>query len=105
MYFKVGAAPSGDYTWRLYGNTNEVAAWAGESFPSLPFATRACKAFKVSAYTARFEIYEGTGAKWRWRAWESSNKVAASGTAFPSKADAERAAENVRRNADEATGP
>lgn len=80
-------------------------AWAGETFASTSNATRACVAFKHGASSARYEVYPDAGGSWRWRAWRSSDKVAASGESFASKANAERAAENVKWNAGGATGP
>lgn len=77
----------------------------GESFASTYNATRAATSFKVGAATARYEAYTDTGGNWRWRAWRSSDKVAASGESFYSKYDAEQAAKNVQTNAGGATGP
>lgn len=99
MYFTVGPNQAEQYTWWLYGANNVQVAWAGESFASHYNAQRAAAAFKAGAATARYEVYLDAAAQWRWRAWRSSDKVAASGEAFSSKAAAEAAAENVRRNA------
>jgi uncharacterized protein YegP (UPF0339 family) len=64
----------------------------------------ACE-FKAGAKTARYETNEDTGGSWRWLAGRSSDKVAASGESFYSESNAERAYENVRDNAGNATGP
>nr|WP_238994863.1 DUF1508 domain-containing protein [Mycolicibacterium chubuense] len=82
-----------------------MVAWAGEGFDSQSNATRAATAFKSGAATARYETFQDSGGSWRWRAWRSSDKVAASGESFDSRHNAERAAENVRANAPYATGP
>lgn len=55
-----------------------MVAWAGENFSSTYNASRAASAFKSGAATARYEVYEDNGGSWRWRAWRSSDKVAAS---------------------------
>jgi len=105
MYFVVGNTKGGDPSWWLYGGNNEMVAWAGEIFPTTTNAKRAAESFRVGAATARYEVYQDLGDKWRWRAWRSSDKVAASGESFYSKYDAERAAANVRDNGGGATGP
>ncbi len=96
---------AGYYSWWLYGANGELTAWAGETFPSSSNATRAAQAFKAGAATARYETYQDASGKWRWRAWRSSDKVAASGESFASKSNAERAADAVKANAPYATGP
>ncbi|WP_219844670.1 MULTISPECIES: DUF1508 domain-containing protein [unclassified Microbacterium] len=91
-------------TWKLVGANGEMVAWAGESFYDQSGSLRAARAFKVGALTARYEVYADASGQYRWRAWRGSDKVAASGEAFASKSNAERAAENVRLNAGSATG-
>ena len=70
-----------------------------QTFASPYNAERAAASFKAGAYSARYEVYLDAGQAWRWRAWRSSDKVAASGESFSSKSAAEAAAENVRLNA------
>jgi len=105
MHFKVFKDQGGKPSWRLYSSNGQLVAWAGESFASTYNAKRSAQAFKVGAETARFEVYEDAGSKWRWRASRSSSKVAASGESFDSKSNAERAAMNVQQNAGSADGP
>lgn len=105
MRFSVGENKAGEPSWWLYGDNGEMVAWAGEPFASVSNATRAARAFKVGALTARFDVYEDAGGQWRWRAWRSSDKVASSGESFASKSNAQRAADNVRDNAGAASGP
>ncbi len=105
MYFSVGDTQGGEPSWWLYGDNNRMVAWAGETFDSQSNATRAAKAFKAGAATARYEIYTDTGGSWRWRAWRSSDKVASSGESFDGEYEANRAANNVRDNAGSASGP
>lgn len=107
MYFRVTVTgDSNRYpTWGLYGDNQELVAWAGEGFDSQSNATRAATAFKSGATVARYEAFQDSGGSWRWRAWRSSGKVAASGEAFASRLNAERAAENVRIYSPHATGP
>lgn len=103
--FKVSADASGKYSWWLYGGNGQLTAWAGESFASHYNANRAAQAFKAGAATARYETYVDGAGKWRWRAWRSSDKVAASGESFASQYNAQRAADEVKANAPYATGP
>jgi uncharacterized protein YegP (UPF0339 family) len=103
MHFRIGPDTAGKYTWWLYAANSKMVAWAGETFASQYNAQRAAAAFKAGAYSARYEIYLDAGQAWRWRAWRSSDKVAASGESFSNKPAAEAAAENVRRNAGDAT--
>jgi uncharacterized protein YegP (UPF0339 family) len=52
----------------------------------------------------KFEIYQDSGGNYRWRLIASNGQnVASSGESFASKANATRAAENVRDNAGKAT--
>ena len=99
MYFVVQNTNSGAPSWWLYGGNNKMVAWAGETFASTYNAQRAAAAFKAGASTARYEVYLDAGNAYRWRAWRSSDKVAASGESFSSQAVASAAAENVRLNA------
>ena len=104
--FTAGSSTTGNsYSWWLYGANGELTAWAGESFASSYNASRAANAFKAGAASARYEVYADAAGTWRWRAWRSSDKVAASGEAFDSKYNAERAADAVKANAPSATGP
>lgn len=105
MYFRVGNTTGGKPSWWLYDADREKVAWAGEPFASISHATRAAEAFKSEASAARYEIYQDTGSRWRWRAWRSSDRVASSGESFSSRSNAERAAESVRDNAGIAAGP
>jgi len=51
----------------------------------------------------KFEIYADAGGNYRWRLVASNGQtVASSGESFASKANARRAAENVRDNAGKA---
>lgn len=103
MRFVVGGTQAGKASWWLYSGNNKLVAWAGEEFDSNWNARRAAGAFKVGAYSALYDIYLDAAGEYRWRAWRSSDKVAASGEAFSSKSAAETAAENVRVNAGSAT--
>jgi uncharacterized protein YegP (UPF0339 family) len=52
----------------------------------------------------KFEIYADAGGSYRWRLVASNGQtIATSGESFSSKANATRAAENVRDNAGAAT--
>lgn len=101
MYYVVGNTSSGHASWWLYANNNKMVAWAGEEFASRWNAERAARAFKSGASTARYEIYSDLAGLYRWRAWRSSDKVAASGESFSSRSAAETAANNVRDHAGE----
>lgn len=49
---------------------------------------------------SKFEVYADTGGSYRWRLRASNGQlVASSGESFSSRANAERAAENVKANA------
>lgn len=105
MRFEVLNDTAGKPYWRLKSANGQLVAWSGEMFSSQYAAKQAGQAFKVGAKTARYEAYLDNAGKWRWRAWRSSDKVAASGESFYGKAEAERAYANVRDNAGGATGP
>lgn len=102
--FEVAADRGGNPTWWLYAGNNKLVAWAGESFASSYNAHRAASAFKAGARTARYEVYADIAGQYRWRAWSSSDKVAASGEAFSSRWAVQAAADNVRDNAGGASG-
>jgi uncharacterized protein YegP (UPF0339 family) len=54
----------------------------------------------------KFEVYADAAGKYRWRLKASNGEiVASSGESFASKANAERAARNVKDNAGKADGP
>jgi len=94
----------GQYWWTLQSENNKLTAWSGETFASSFNATRAAQAFKAGVHAAHFEVYEDKTNSWRWRAWRSSDKVAASGEAFSSKYNAERAVDAVKADTPDANG-
>jgi uncharacterized protein YegP (UPF0339 family) len=52
----------------------------------------------------KFQIYAGSDGQYRWRLVASNGQtIATSGESFASKANASRAAENIRDNAGKAT--
>jgi uncharacterized protein YegP (UPF0339 family) len=54
----------------------------------------------------RFDVYKNKGGKWRWKLIGSNGrKVASSGESFASRANAVRAAENVKQRAPKAASP
>ena len=53
--------------------------------------------------TPKFEIYEDTSGKYRWRLKDGNSvKIASSGESFDSHSNAKRAAENVKATAPQA---
>lgn len=106
MRFYAGNDQGGHPRWWLYGGNEQIVATSGESFDSLSNAKRAAANFKAGAKSWNYEVYEDTGGKYRWRAKSSNGaKVGTSSESFASKSNAQRAAENVRDNAGDATGP
>ena len=75
-------------SWHLQAGNGEIVAVSGEQFSSASNAKRAAESFKAGAKTARYEIYNDSSGKPRWRAWRSSDKVASSGEPFSSEASA-----------------
>lgn len=53
MRFHVGDTKGGDSSWWLYGDNDEMIAWAGETFDSTSNAKRAAESFKASEYSAQ----------------------------------------------------
>lgn len=102
---KAGKTKSGSSSWWLYGANGEMTAWAGQEFSTESNARTAASSFKSGAGSARYEVYQDSGGAWRWRAWRSSDKVAASGESFDSKHNAQRAADAVQANTPYSTGP
>ena len=107
MYFRVANDRAEHPTWWLYGSDDQMVAWAGEEsrFDSLEKARLAAQTFKTSAATARYEVYQDGSRLWRWRAWRSSDELAASGESFYSQLTARRSAASVRDHASGAKGP
>lgn len=102
--FSYGPDRTGNSSWWLYAANNELVAWAGETFASTYNAHRAAATFRAGAKTAQYEVYADFAGKYRWRAWRSSDKVAASGESFYDRWSAQAAADRVRDNAGNATG-
>ena len=106
MTFVVYEDSAGKYRWRLKGGIGEIVATSGEAFANKSNADRAAEGFKTNAKTCTYDVYEDTAGNYRWRAKAGNGeKVASSGEAFASKSNAQRAADNVRDNAGNATGP
>lgn len=105
MNFEVYADAASNYRWRLWSGSNKVAA-SGESFASKSNAERAAEGFKTKAKTANYAIFVGSDTMWYWHGKASNGeKIATGGEAFVSEYNAQRAADNVRDNAGNATGP
>jgi uncharacterized protein YegP (UPF0339 family) len=105
MYFRVSDDLGGKPSWWLHRATGECVAWAGRTFDSFADARLAAESFKTSAESARYDAYAGPGGGWRWRAWRSNEKIAASTDPFSRQLNARRAAAIIRDNAGTATGP
>lgn len=55
---------------------------------------------------ARFDIFQDSAGKWRWRLFDGNNvNIATSGESFASHSNAKRAAENVKSSAPAASIP
>lgn len=98
MRFKAGEVMAEQPSWWLYGERNEVVAWAGETYPSLRVAESAALSFRSDAPRAKFELYQDRARRWRWRAFLADTLVASSGEAYLSEIAARRAANTVRDN-------
>lgn len=96
MRFKAGEVMAAQPSWWLYGDRNEVVAWAGETYPSLRVAENAALTFRSDASRAKFELYQDRARKWRWRAFLADTLIASSGEAYLSELSARRAANAVR---------
>ncbi|MFJ4295612.1 hypothetical protein [Curtobacterium sp. NPDC089689] len=79
LRFSVGKNKGGQPSWWLYGANGEKVALAGETFASGANVRRSAVEFRDGAAIAKYEVYVDAGSAWRWRAWRSSDKVAASG--------------------------
>jgi uncharacterized protein YegP (UPF0339 family) len=105
MRLIVGTHYAGQVSWWFHGENRRVVAWAGRTFGSVRDAKRAAEDFKRSASITEFDIYEGTRASWRWRAWWAEQIVAVSANGFTTTQNARRAAEYVKANATTSEGP
>jgi uncharacterized protein len=106
MYFRVTVTDDANRypTWALYGDNHKMVAWEGEGCDSHANATGAANALKSDAAT-HYETVQDVGETCWWRAWRSSDNVAASGESFAGQYNAERTVENVRATAPYASGP
>jgi uncharacterized protein YegP (UPF0339 family) len=104
--FEVYDDKGGKPRWRLKAPNGQTTASSGEAFSSTANAKRAAENFKARAATATFDVHENTGGNYSWRATSSNGQtIATAGEAFSSKANAQRAADNVKAKAGAATGP
>lgn len=95
---------AGRPAWWLHASGGYLVAWSGSAQASEDEAIEAASAFKAKAHGARFEVYVDAGGKFRWRAWSRAMRVAESGEWFVSRTEAQRAADDVRLRAGQATG-
>jgi uncharacterized protein YegP (UPF0339 family) len=94
----------GKHRWRMVSSNGQTTASSGESFASASSARTAAKNFVSKCATWRFEVYDDTGGKPRWRAIATNGQtVASSGEAFSTRSNARRAADNVRDRGAKAT--
>lgn len=104
--YEVYADTGGSWRWRLVASNGQKVAASGESFASHSSATRAAEGFKAGAGAWNYEIYPDRALEYRWPAKSPNGQiVGASGEAFYSKSDAQRAADNVRREGGSAARP
>jgi uncharacterized protein YegP (UPF0339 family) len=87
-------------------SNGQVVAVSGESFDSAYNAKRPCEHSKANCSLWDYDVYADTGGHWRWRAKASNGAtVASSEESFYDRSNAQRAADNVRLNGGNATGP
>jgi uncharacterized protein YegP (UPF0339 family) len=104
--FEVYDDAGGKPRWRLRAGNGQTIAASGEAFSDRSGATRAAESFKAGAKTHTYEVYADRGGEYRWRAKAANGQaVASSGEPFADRSNATSAADNVRDNADGATGP
>jgi uncharacterized protein len=104
--YEVAADRAGHPRWWLYASNGRMVAYSGEAFDSTANARRAALNFKAHAAQWGYEVYPDAGGAFRWRATSANGQtVASSGESFDSRANALRAAENVRLNGGSAAGP
>lgn len=104
--YEVYADSGGHYRWRLKASNGQTVASSGESFASQSNATRAAQNFKDHASAWHYEVYADTSGRFRWRAKAGNGQiVASSGESFASRSNAQQAADTVRRNGGNASGP
>lgn len=96
MRFKTGEVIAAQPTWWLYGADNRLAAWAGQTYPSVAHAEAAAASFRYGASRAKFELFQDRQGRWRWRAWVSDVQIASSSDVFASEIAARRDANQVR---------
>lgn len=105
MRFLLATGESGYPTWRLYGDHDELLAWAGGGFRDRGLAHRAAENFKRIASEAQFDVFIDDQGGYRWIAWLGNDNVAGSGDAYARRPLAESAAALVRSSAATAEGP
>ena len=106
MHYEVYSDTSGSYRWRLKASNGQTIASSGEAFASQSNATAACQNFKAKCSLWTYEVYADAANKYRWTAEAGNGQTVASpGEPFASRDNAQRAADNVRLDGGNATGP
>jgi uncharacterized protein YegP (UPF0339 family) len=89
--------------WRLRATNRQVVATSGEAFATRSNAVRAGTNFTAKARSYDFEVYSDKAGAFRWRAKAANGQIVGSaGEAFSSRAKAQSAADNVKKNAGKA---
>jgi hypothetical protein len=105
VIFRVALSQNGAPSWWLYGDNEELLAWAGRCYVSLEFAHREASAFQLAALRARYEIYPHPAGGWGWRAVQPIDYyMAYSARNFARQADARRAGRAAKKVASRAPG-
>lgn len=103
--FSIMNTIAGRPAWWLHAPDGRLVAWSGAPLADVEEAAGAAEVFKARAEGARFEVYVDHGGSFRWRAWSRAARVAESGESFVGRAEAQRAAEDVRLCAGRSEGP
>jgi uncharacterized protein YegP (UPF0339 family) len=107
LKFEVYKDTSNEYRWRLVEGVDKeskVLATGGQGYKAKDDCLHGVKIFQEDAKKLKYEVYQDKASEYRWRAKSSNGQiVGTSGSAYKSKADCEKALDDVKNGGADAT--
>jgi uncharacterized protein YegP (UPF0339 family) len=107
LKFEVYQDASKEFRWRLVAaddKDSKVLATGGQGYKAKADCLHGIKIIQDGADKLTYEVYQDNGGEYRWRAKSSNGQiVGASGSAYKTKSDCEKASDVVKKGAAKAT--
>jgi len=100
LKFEVYQDAAKEFRWRLKAGNGEILATAGQGYKAKADCVKGVERIKTEASKLAFEVYVDNSKESRWRAKTSNGQIVASSSqGYKSKADCEKAIDEIKKGA------